>query len=185
MYNTLFEGLENKDLVFGIMGNIKRESNFDPKIAGDCGTDNPYNIITENNIEKRSKPCVSFGLFGNKLGDKDGKFYYLKYVEEKTGKKFDKLNNTQKYELVTDENKQLAFVIEWFKTKNSDIQKNNPNRNEKEWAAWFAREFERCRDCNTNETDKFKTYGSDEIKERVKAAEEIKKSFNTITSGSG
>ena len=132
----LFKDLNNKlnypELSAGLVANVKFESDFNYTAAGDGGS---YANSKSQSINVDGKNYCSFGLFQmNICGGLGNEF--LKYFN------LEESSSSEKYEALTDYDKQIEFITYYLKNKKSAPS----GKSAEELSKWFTMNVERPTD---------------------------------------
>jgi N-acetyl-anhydromuramyl-L-alanine amidase AmpD len=155
IYTYLNTGLNNKNLVVGIMANMSVESTFLPTAAGDIKQTIPWNGHTPLKNSSGTIAC-SWGLTQVNVCGGAGEDY-LKWANKTNA------SNDEKIAILTNANKHMDYVIKKAKELFPDYA---TLKTPETWAYEWATKYENCRDCgNPNSVT---------IKERIGIAASLK-----------
>ena len=131
IYDYLNNKIKNQNLVFGIMGNIEKESQFQNYATGDGPKQNGVGLPSQN-----GKWYCSWGFTQLNVCGGEGKTFLKEQNLENA-------DNADKIRALSDPKKHLDYVINWVQKNYSGKQDTVEN-----WAKRFAADYERCSGCN-------------------------------------
>jgi N-acetyl-anhydromuramyl-L-alanine amidase AmpD len=139
IYDYLNNKIQNQNLVFGIMGNIKQESQFQNYATGDGPKPNGTGLPAQNGSWYCSWGFTQLNVCGG-IGNE--------FLKENN---LENANNSEKIRALTNPTKHLDYVIKWVEKNygNGTLPVTQQDTVEN-WAKRFADDYENCTGCSTS-----------------------------------